>query len=607
MRRAYPVALCVAIGLLMVGLTIGALNHSLGAVLFTSLALYVVDYLLRRTQNERLLGGLGRIGAGSSWRFFIRDILVLIFLLRTHALSHLTQVALVAIILGLHAAHVLFLGLRLYVNFRRNRQFESRNLDVPGEVLPAAPSETLMLGGTDLVLHTDLFLTAALAWAFIRGTYDLISPGAVLSLVGALAFSAVLLPQAIALARLPGDKIRMTALHEAMQRLSPTVVLYFSGDVEAVYQVNMWLETMERLNRPALVVLRENKYLDDIKATSAPLLCMPDSVAFMNFPMPSVRAALYVANVGKNIHLLRLPTIKSAFIGHGDSDKTASFNPFAKVYDQVWVAGEAGRQRYLRAKVGVRAEEIVLVGRPQLDAIESVAPRPAGSPFTVLYAPTWEGWTEDPHQSSLIPMGREIVATLLATEGVRVIYKPHPLTGTVKPLASRVSDEIVAMMAAAGPQHVAVGSDRALYDCFNESDALISDISSVVSDYLRSEKPYFVSNGGEVPELQFRDRNPSAGAAYLIGPKAAGLAEGLAAARGDDPMRARRTEVRSYLLGPPGTDAMSLFREAVDGLVALSNAYAAVDRFGAGDDDELREQTAAADEEMLSAAEVADA
>jgi hypothetical protein len=33
--------------------------------------------------------------------------------------------------------------------------------------------------------------------------------------------------------------------------------------------------------------------------------------------------------------------MKHVFIGHGDSDKQASFNPFSRVYDEVWVAGAA--------------------------------------------------------------------------------------------------------------------------------------------------------------------------------------------------------------------------------------------------------------------------
>jgi hypothetical protein len=339
-----------------------------------------------------------------------------------------------------------------------------------------------------------------------------------------------------------------------------------------VYQVNMWLETMERLERPVLVLLRERRYLDQVAPTTAPVLCLPFSADLMNFPMPSVRVALYIANVGRNIHLLREPGMKSAFIGHGDSDKTASFNPATKVYDEVWVAGEAGRQRYVRAQVGVREEDIVLVGRPQLDGIHEAGPRPSGAPFTVLYAPTWESWVDDPYATSITTLGPTIVGTLLATPGVRVIFKPHPLTGTVNPAAATAGERIVEMITAAGRPHVAVSdAARPLYELFNESDALISDISSVVSDYLRSGKPYFVTNLAGLPDERFREVNPSAGAAYLIGPDGAGLGEGIASARGPDELRERRREVRTYLLGDPALDPMTLFRQAVDDLAARAD------------------------------------
>jgi hypothetical protein len=601
--RRYTVGLVVLLGALYVPLTVGALEHGLGLVLFCSLALYLVDFLLRRTEDEAILGGLGRIGAGSSWRFFYRELLVMVFLLRTGALTHTEQIIVVVMVLGHHVAHVLYSGLRLFVNYGRTRQYESRNLGVPGERLPAPLPDWLMIRGTDVVLHTDLLLTAALAWAFFGHTYTPVTPCAVAMTAAAVAVSCLLLPQAIQLFRLPGDGPRLKAAKAAIAKLEPRVVLYFSGDPEAVYQVNMWLETMERLQRSALVVLRERKYFDDVAATTVPMLCIPSSVDFMNFPLPTVRVALYVSNVGKNIHLLRLPTIKSAFIGHGDSDKTASFNPFAKVYDEVWVAGEAGRERYVRANVGVRPEEIVVVGRPQLDRIQGPRSRSADDPFTVLYAPTWEGWTDDPHHTSLVSMGREIVATLLATPGVRVIYKPHPLTGTVKKAAAQASRDIADMLLSAGPHHETVLTGRDLYDCFNDSDALVSDISSVVSDYLKSEKPYFVTNSADVPEAQFRDRNPSARGAYLVGSGATGLSQGLADVRGADSMREMRRRTRTYLLGDPETDAMTLFRKAVDDLTAKAEAYRPVAgaAVAAADDDELRGQRSAARSDEASA------
>jgi hypothetical protein len=54
--------------------------------------------------------------------------------------------------------------------------------------------------------------------------------------------------------------------------------------------------------------------------------------------------------------------------------------------------------------------------------------------FTVLYAPTWEGWLADECQTSVIAMGPKIIRALIAHEPrLRIIYKPHPLTGTRDP------------------------------------------------------------------------------------------------------------------------------------------------------------------------------
>jgi len=583
--RRLVTAVLVGLLLALYGvLLVASIGDSLGTVAIVSLALYVLDDLLDRFAADRLLSGLEMIGGSKPWRFFYRQVLVTVFLLRAGELSRsqlgvvVTAVISHRVLVGLHQ------GLSLMISRRRLRRVETRNLDVPGERLPPPLPGWLQRPDAALVLHTELFFTAGLLWAYLTGSYRAIPAAAVLMALAALAFSLALLPQLVALNRLPGNEDRLLAAQQAVSDWHPEVILHFSGGIRAVYQVNMWLETMERLDRRVLVLLRERRYLDTFGETTVPVLCLPFTSDLMNLQLPDAGVALYVANVGKNIHLLRVPTLKSAFIGHGDSDKTASFNPYSKVYDEVWVAGEAGRDRYLRAQVGVRSDEIVVVGRPQLDGIHEAEPRPAGAPFTVLYAPTWEGWTEDPNSSSLVPLGRQIVRILLSTPGVRVIYKPHPLTGTVSPAAARISSEIVTMLGAP-PHRSVLGNEPTLYECFDESDALISDISSVVSDYLRSEKPYFVTNGAGIPEHSFRDQNPSAAAAYLIGPAVDRLAQDLADARGPDRLRERRREIRRYVLGDPEVAGMTLFADAVEKLLAKAKARAAM--VAAGDRQEL--------------------
>lgn len=571
MKRVRTFAPLALIALSYLALLVGALCGNLSAVAAGALGTVVAEEFLHRASDPRPAEGLLRIDLGPGWRSLCRQALVVVFVLRSTDLGDAAQVVLVCAVLARQLVYGADLAARLVITRRRLPRVVMRNFGAaPDEV--AAPSRVALDDGSRLNCHSDLLVALALFWAVATGWYGLIMPAAVAAVALALGVLAPLLPATWALLSGPRDRQLMRLAQQAVRQLQPQVLLYFSGGADAVYQVNMWLDTMERLERPVLVLLRERRYLDELTDTVLPVLCLPYSVDFMNFEFPDARVALYVANVGKNIHLLRDPALKSAFIGHGDSDKTASFNPFTKVYDQVWVAGEAGRDRYLRAQVGVRAEQIVTVGRPQLAAIRPCEPRAADAPFTVLYAPTWEGWTEDHDQSSLIVMGERIVTVLLATPGVRVLFRPHPFTGTVDNRAGRARDRIAELLASAGGTHRVTGPDTSLYDDFNESDALISDISSVVSDYLRSAKPYFVTNIDELPADRFRAQNPSAAAAYLIGTGASGLADGLAQARGDDPLRARRAQVGRYLVGAPEVDALQLFRDAVAGLVAEANA-----------------------------------
>lgn len=303
--------------------------------------------------------------------------------------------------------------------------------------------------------------------------------------------------------------------------------------------------------------------------TSLPIVCLPEGEQVTRLRLPAGCTGLYVANARDNLPLIRKPELPSAFVGHGDSDKATSASPASKVYDEVWVAGESGRQRYLRAGVGVRSEDVRVVGRPQVRRVQPARQHSLGEPFTVLYAPTWEGPYNDPAVSSLLHSGLAVVRTLLACEGVRVLFRPHPATGNVVPACADVSRRIGELLAQAGPQHAVVPpASTDLYDCFNDADAMVADLSGVVSDFLASDKPYFIVNGSDLSDECFREQNPSSAGAYLVGRGAAGLAAALEDARGPDTMRERRREVRTWTIGPPTADPVGLFAEAVDALSA---------------------------------------
>jgi CDP-glycerol glycerophosphotransferase (TagB/SpsB family) len=161
--------------------------------------------------------------------------------------------------------------------------------------------------------------------------------------------------------------------------------------------------------------------------------------------------------------------------------------------------------------------------------------------------------------------GPGLVTRLIGLVNVRVVYKPHPLTGTVSPAAARADAAIRTTIARAGGRHRTVlAGGPSLYECFNDADVLIADISSVLSDFIASEKPYVVPNLTGLDEAVFRDRFRSAGEAYLLDPAAERIGAILDLVRDSDPLAAARRELKHYLLGPSEPNAMTRFAMAVD-------------------------------------------
>ena len=249
------------------------------------------------------------------------------------------------------------------------------------------------------------------------------------------------------------------------------------------------------------------------------------------------------------------------------------------MYDEIWVAGPAPGTARPRPDVGVRDEDVPRSAAPSWRARPArrrALPRPTA---TVLYAPTWEGWTDDLFHTSLTTMGpRSCAGCSTHPPPTRLIYKPHPLTGTLSTGGQAAHRQIVALIEAhvghapaplprsrrrrprrgratrGGHLGPASGQRPPLYDCFNHADLLITDISSLVSDFVASGKPYAVTNAAGLPEQIFHERYPSTEAGVLLGEDLAGLAGFL---DGADTLAAARDKLRTYLLGPEFPDGLA--------------------------------------------------
>jgi hypothetical protein len=115
---------------------------------------------------------------------------------------------------------------------------------------------------------------------------------------------------------------------------------------------------------------------------------------------------------------------------------------------------------------------------------------------------------------------------------------------------------------------VITGAEPRLYDCFNVSDAMVSDISSVVSDFIASGKPYAVTDSAAVGVEEFKRNNTAVRAAVILSNSASELGELLGAVRAPDadPLAEDRKELKRYLLGPDEPTSLEQFNTAVANL-----------------------------------------
>ncbi|HEX8511455.1 MAG TPA: CDP-glycerol glycerophosphotransferase family protein, partial [Propionibacteriaceae bacterium] len=118
---------------------------------------------------------------------------------------------------------------------------------------------------------------------------------------------------------------------------------------------------------------------------------------------------------------------------------------------------------------------------------------------------------------------------------------------------------LAADRARTGRQHLwgaAAEQEMTIEDCFNASDAMVSDVSAVVSDYLHSDKPFAIVSVGRTPE-ELLEEAPAAKAGYLLRQDLSNLADVCADLLERDPLAGVRRQTKIYYLGdfPPDSYA----------------------------------------------------
>jgi hypothetical protein len=452
------------------------------------------------------------------------------------------------------AATVGFVALRQVAARLGTPALQTRNLDLGRPPLPR-PLRALTDPPGPGVLA---ILVVAIGLAVDCRTPNTTAAATCLAIATALSLGPVVaLAAHIALLVRSGARARIVeAARAAVERLAPEVIVYFASTAGEVYQVDQWLGPVEELGRPAAVMVRSEAVMAALGPTALPIICSPYNGTIAALPLPDRVVTLFPTHSGNNLSMIRRPETRTVFVGHGDSDKPDSVNPFARVYDEIWVAGPLGRRRYDEADIGVDDAAIVEVGRPQLDiAAATLLPSPV-----VVYAPTWEGWGDDPHHSSLAHIGVPLAKALAARPGITVRYRPHPLTGHRSPALRRAHAEVVGLLGE-------VPAAESLATTLAGASAVIADVSSVASEYLAYDRPYAVADTRGLGTAEFNSRFPVTAGGFVLGADLAGLDEFIAAAVGaTDPTVTARRRLRQDALGDPAT-SQRRFAVAVDRLL----------------------------------------
>ncbi|HRA74915.1 MAG TPA: CDP-glycerol glycerophosphotransferase family protein [Propionicimonas sp.] len=346
-----------------------------------------------------------------------------------------------------------------------------------------------------------------------------------------------------------------------LKKLGPVFAFHWQAPVGTAYQATMWLPYLARLGVPYFILVRTIANFEEVsRLTDAPVILRIGLEDLDPIVCPSLKAVFYANTAVRNSHMIRFPALTHIQLNHGDSDKIASVSPTFRQYDKNFVAGQAAIDRFAKHGVATRADQFVIVGRPQLEHVERVVPgQPLPAAPTVLYSPTWSGFYEDSDYSSLVA-GPDIVEALLR-RGCTVIFRPHPYARRHKG-NSDACDRIIALLtedaAQTGRAHVhgvAAETDWSVVDCFNACDAMVSDVSSLVSDFLISGKP-FAMGAVSAHGPAFVEEFPQAEAAYVIeieNGSPVGIDEVLTDLLGADPKAATRESLRTYYLSdtPP--------------------------------------------------------
>lgn len=261
--------------------------------------------------------------------------------------------------------------------------------------------------------------------------------------------------------------------------------------------LSQWIPFFEQSGEQYIVLVRNvdlYKWVQDTYPFVAVVYAKnPTDIENLLNNLAFIKGIYYLSNTGNMIHTLRFNGYQHVFLGHGDSDKTASAHKFFRVYDEIWVAGQAHIDRFKHAGFETRHLNFVKVGRPMLANVlkNNEAEWATRRTPKILYLPTWEGVYEEGNYSSVR------ISAIMLTEihhrfKLPMEVKFHPSTGSRDKILTNVNQQIGIELQRLGADFMVVDRLTPVGNLISNANIYICDISAVVSECIAGNAPLFV-------------------------------------------------------------------------------------------------------------------
>lgn len=216
----------------------------------------------------------------------------------------------------------------------------------------------------------------------------------------------------------------------------PRFILHTGSNIinGGITNIEPWIPLFEKVGFEFIIVTRSidvyQKLYRDYPEIGVSLISSPESLDNLIQKFQKITAFFYVANTANNNLLLRRAEGRHIFLGHGDSDKSSSMNRFFRVYDEIYVAGQAHIDRFLNADFDTSGMKFRIIGRPDTKNIFE-GKFNINKIKKIIYIPTWEGYCTEQNYTSL-HIFDELIEKVSKNTNLPINAKLHPITGAVK-------------------------------------------------------------------------------------------------------------------------------------------------------------------------------